>query len=724
MAIDKENTNIVSVLVPYPVDKAYSYGVDRALPKGSYVLVPLGPREVIGVVWDDPENGADKPKKLKNILHVFEDVPPMPAVHRQFLSRLASYTMSPLGNVLKMAMSVPRAFDPPPPVTGYTLSTKELDEGLTAKRRKVIEAMEYGQSYRPAPLARQAGCSVSVIKTLAKDGFLREVLMDAESPCSDPNPNYDPVTLNEHQQAAAQKLNEQEGFSVSLLDGVTGSGKTEVYFSAVSKALREGKQVLILLPEIALSNAFLDRFEDRYGCAPALWHSDLTPAQRRKTWRAVAAGESKVVIGARSALMLPFANLGCIIVDEEHDPSYKQEEGVIYNARDMAVLRAALGKILCVLVSATPSMETMHNVKDGRYQMVHLPARFGGALMPDIHLIDMKEEREDAQHFLSQSLKTAMEETLERGEQALLFLNRRGYAPLTLCRHCGHRYECDRCTAWLVEHKSQHNLQCHHCGYVVRKPKACPECGEADSLVACGPGVERIFDEVQEAFPEAKSIVLSSDTADDPKELKALLKRIVNKEIDIIIGTQIIAKGHHFPKLTCVGVVDADLGLTGGDLRATERTWQLLHQVSGRAGRAEDKGHVYLQTYYPDNKVMLALQSDDREGLIDIELMEREGAFMPPFSRLVGIIISGHKEQEVIHFAQELARCAPYGDTVRTLGPAPAPLLRLRNKYRYRFLVVADKKIDIQKTIKHWTSQVKLPSKLRLTVDIDPYSFL
>lgn len=714
----------VSVLVPYPIDKAYSYSCDEILPIGTYVSVPLGNRSVIGVVWPD-EDAAPVAKKLKPVTYIFDDVPAMPEAHMVFLQKLAAYTMAPLGSVLKMSLSAPRAFDPPAPVTGYRLAQMNRPDGLTPTRSKVLDVMEYGESYRPTELARKAGCSVSVLKTLEKQGALKEVLVEAEAPCSDPNPNHDPVDLSEAQQEAAWKLCQKTdaGFSVTLLDGVTGSGKTEVYFEMVSKLLKTGKQVLILLPEIALSNVFLQRFEDRYGCAPALWHSHLTPAQRRKTWRAVAKGETKVVIGARSALMLPYPNLGGIIVDEEHDPSFKQEDGVIYNARDMAVMRAALEKLPCVLVSATPSLETYYNALQKKYDLASLPARFGGAKLPEIKLIDMREEREDAQHFLSQTLKTAMQETLDKGEQVLLFLNRRGYAPLTLCRNCGHRYECERCTAWLVEHKSRRQLQCHHCGYLVRKPETCPECDAAESLVACGPGVERIFDEVKEAFPDANALILSSDTAEDPQQLKSILKKIHDRKIDIVIGTQIIAKGHHFPKLTCVGVIDADLGLSGGDLRATERTWQLLHQVSGRAGRAEDAGFVYLQTFYPHHKVMQVLISGARDAFLDIEASEREAAFMPPFSRLVGLILSGDKEQEVIHFAQSLSKAAPYNDKLRVLGPAPAPILKLRNKYRYRFLVVADKSIDVQKTVRYWVSQVKFPSKMKLQIDVDPMSF-
>ena len=535
--------------------------------------------------------------------------------------------------------------------------------------------------------------------------------------------------LSEDQDAIAQVLKnavKAEAFHASLLDGVTGAGKTEVYFEAVAQALKSGKQVLILLPEIALSNAFLDRFQKRFGCAPALWHSHLSKGARKTTWRGVAEGHSKVVVGARSALFLPYQDLGLIIVDEEHEPAYKQEDGVIYHARDMAVVRAKLGGFPICLVSATPSLETIHNAWIGRYEHLHLPDRFGGARMPDIDCIDMRapHEKTDAQHFISPSLKNEIIETVRRGEQVLLFLNRRGYAPLTLCRSCGHRMECPRCTAWLVEHKSSGRLQCHHCGYAARAPKNCPECSEEDSFAACGPGVERVYEEAKAHFPDANILMLASDTAENNEQLRKMLQDIKDDKIDIIIGTQIIAKGHHFPNLTLVGVIDADLGLQGGELRAAERCYQLLHQVAGRAGREAKKGKVLLQTFMPDHRIMKALAGGLRDPFLETEAAEREGAHMPPYSRLVGIIVSGRDERQVLEIAKALGRSAPQGEGVLTLGPAPAPFARLRGKFRYRLLVQADKNLNIQKTIREWVGSVKCPSTVRIYIDIDPQSFL
>lgn len=720
--------SIKSVLVPFPVDKAYDYAEpgDAALQTGAYVTVPLGSRMVSAVVWGEGEGSVD-PAKLKAITSNY-DLPPLPDVHRKFLDWVAQYTMAPLGSVLKLTLSVPGALEPPAPAIGYRLPADIDTNGLTPQRKRVVDVLTGTPPLRAAEIAELAGCTPGVVSGMAKAGLLDSTEIHSAAPCRAPDPQRSGPVLSEGQEYAANALKDKVKagrFSTSLLDGVTGAGKTEVYFEAVAEALSNNKQILILVPEIALSNAFLERFKDRFGCAPAIWHSSLSPGLRKRTWRGVATGESRVVIGARSALFLPFADLGLIIVDEEHDPAYKQEDGVIYNARDMAVVRAHLGQLPAVLVSATPSLETMHNAWEGRYTHLELPDRHGGAQLPDVHLIDLKRDApEDRQHFLAPSLVQAVEETIGRGQQTLLFLNRRGYAPLTLCRSCGHRFECPRCTAWMVEHRRTGKLHCHHCDHFMSVPNTCPSCGEEESIVACGPGVERILEEVKQRFPDAQTAVLSSDTADTHDKLRAILEDIHSQDIDIIVGTQIIAKGHHFPKLTCVGVVDADLGLSGGDLRATERTYQLLHQVAGRAGRADDPGHVYLQSFNPESRVMQALAAGDRDTFLQVEEQERQAAHMPPFSRLAGIIVSGRDEEEVVQVARALGLSAPQGAGIQTLGPAEAPIYRLRGKYRRRLLVRADKKIDIQKSIAHWVSGIKLPSKVRVQVDIDPQSFL
>lgn len=726
--------NCRSVLVPYPVDKAYDYavpgGIDVA--PGDYVSVPLGKRTIPGVVWGAAQGGVPA-GKLKAVI-ARHDLPPMPEVQRQFIDWMAGYTMTARGAVLKMALSVPAALEPPKAVMGYKLITPSPHRGegrvegqnLSLKHRKVINILSDGLARRPAELAELSGVSTAVLKTMAKNGLIESVEIHNAAPCRSPDFSSHGPELSPDQQAAAEQLKNfvTEGDSQPvLLDGVTGAGKTEVYFEAVAAALKQDKQVLILLPEIALSNSFLTRFKKRFGCAPALWHSGLTPAQRRGAWRGVATGETKVIAGARSALFLPYRDLGLMIVDEEHDPAYKQEEGVIYHARDMAVVRAHLGKIPIVLVSATPSLETIHNAWNGRYRHLHLPDRFGGARLPEIEVVDLREDKPERQHFISPPLKNAMMKTLRDGEQVLLFLNRRGYAPLTICRVCGHRMECPRCSAWLVEHKASSRLHCHHCSYETKIPAECPACQAKGSFAVCGPGVERIHEEVRALFPDARTLVLASDTADTEGKLRAMLDDIRARKLDIVIGTQIIAKGHHFPGLTCVGVIDADLGLQGGELRGAERVYQLLHQVAGRAGREQKKGHVYLQTFMPDHKIMKALVNEQRDKFLEVEAFERERARMPPYARLAGIIVSGRDEGEVKYIAKELGRTAPQGEGLQILGPAPAPLLRLRGKYRHRLLVRADKNLNIQKIIGGWIDGIKIPSDIKVAIDIDPQSF-
>jgi primosomal protein N' (replication factor Y) len=722
--------SLAQVLVPMPIDKAYSYSVpaDIDVQLGDYVAVPLGSRMLIGVVWNLDQDYDGNPNKLKEIAQKY-DLPPMGQAQRDFIDFMAKYTLSALGAVLKLCLSAPSAFDLPKETLLYKLAP-DIEEfslqKLSPKRKAVLGSLKDGTPRRAADIARDAGCSASVVKAMGDGGYLRALLMPEIPPCTKPDPTLKGAELLDSQRLAADELVaavSADNFETFLLDGVTGAGKTEVYFEAIAQALKEDKQIILMLPEIALSNAFLDRFAARFGTRPALWHSALSTAMRRKTWRGVAEGKTKVVVGARSALFLPYRQLGLIIVDEEHEPAYKQEDGVLYHARDMAILRANKEQCPVVLVSATPAIETIYNAWQGRYHHLTLESRFGSAGMPDVHILNLKQDRPERQAFLAPSLVTAIRETVERGEQALLFLNRRGYAPLTLCRGCGHRMQCPRCTAWLVEHRRSNKLHCHHCGYYCSIPKNCPECNDEDSFAACGPGVERIAEELGVLFPEYRQITLSSDDSDDPDALRERLQEIRDGEYDLIIGTQIIAKGHHFPKLTTVGVVDADLGLSGGDLRATERCYQLLHQVAGRAGREDVKGAVYLQSYSPQSKVLQALASGDRDAFLDAECFEREAAHMPPFSRLVGVIVAGRDEAETEKLAYQLGRAAPRAEGVNVFGPAPAPLARLRGKYRFRLLVQADKNLNIQKAISAWLKSVKIPSTITVRADIDPQSF-
>ncbi len=515
-----------------------------------------------------------------------------------------------------------------------------------------------------------------------------------------------------------------KGFDPVLLDGVTGSGKTEVYFEAIAECLRQGRQALVLLPEIALTEPFLKRFEARFGCQPVAWHSDLRSSQRRRAWRGIASGEAKVTVGARSALFLPYPSLGLIVVDEAHEPSFKQEEGVQYHARDTAVMRGKFEDIPVILSTATPPIESRHMVELGRYREVSLPQRYAGASLPDMRAIDLTQDPPPRGRWLAPELVAELETNLDRGEQSLLFLNRRGFAPLTLCRHCGHRFQCPNCTAWMVEHRLMHRLACHHCGHVMPPPKACPECGEEDSLVACGPGVERIADEVAELFPDARTAIVTSDTIWSPLRAAEFVGAMEAGAIDIVVGTQLVTKGYHFPNLTLVGVVDADLGLAGGDLRAAERSFQQIQQVAGRAGRGDKPGRVLVQTHEPDAPVIAALVSGDAPGFYAAETEARREAAMPPFGRLAAIVISAEDSSEAEAVARRIGHAAPSVDGMAVFGPAPAPLAMLRGRHRQRLLVHARRSLDVQDVIRDWLAGVDWSAKVRVSVDVDPYSFL
>lgn len=573
------------------------------------------------------------------------------------------------------------------------------------------------------------GVGQSVIKAMIDAGVLRPVLIEDKKEFEKPNAAYKKVNLTDEQKEAAVQLVGEigNGFNVTLLDGVTGSGKTEVYFEAVARALELGQQVLILVPEIGLTSQWLGRFERRFGVKPAKWHSALGNRERIDTWKAVIEGRAKVLVGARSALFLPYQNLGLIVVDESHDQSFKQEDAVNYQGRDMAIVRAKYEQIPIILSTATPDLETVVNVEEGKYDIVELKSRFAAAVLPEIKIIDLKQDKPVrgswGVSWLAPTLANALKENLERQEQSMLFLNRRGYAPLVICRDCGHRIQCPNCTAWLTEHRRVGNLVCHHCGYVTPIPKECPECHSETGLTACGPGVERVAEEVKFRFPTARVKILSSDITTNFAEVSQVIHEMEEGNVDILIGTQILAKGHHFPSLTLVGIVDADLGLMGSDLRASERTFQLLSQVAGRAGRGEKKGTVYLQTLYPENAVLQALVENNREKFLALEKKTRRLLKMPPFGKLAAVIVSGPNQEETEKTALWLGQTAPNNEFVSTLGPAPAPIFMLRNKFRYRLLLKTAKNIRIQDVLRDWLKRIKIPGRVRVEVDIDPYSF-
>ena len=693
---------------------------------GSVVECPLGPRTVIGIVWEaerlpGTEVPAEKLRPLRGIL----PVPPLSAPLRRLIEWTADYYVASLAGVARMALSSGGALKGPATMTEYRL-TGGLPERMTPQRQAAIDALD-GEQANIRELSGIAGVSEGVLRGLVNQGVLEPVEVDCDRPYDTARPDFVQVDLSDEQQAVSDVFSaavRKRDFAPFLLDGVTGSGKTETYFEPVAEALRMGRQVLVLLPEIALTENFLHRFEERFGAAPILWHSSLKSTERRRAYRAVCEGSAQVVVGARSALYLPFAKLGLIVVDEAHETSFKQEDGVRYNARDVAVMRGHFEKVPVILASATPALESLQMAESGIYEKVDLPSRFGGAELPAIELIDLTEEKPPHGMWLAQRLVDGIEERLERGEQSLLFLNRRGYAPLTLCRNCGFRYQCPNCSAWLVEHRFTSRLACHHCGHEAPAPQACTECGEPDCLVACGPGVERIADEVAERLPQARVFVATSDTLNSPGRAAEFIAAVEAREIDVIVGTQLVTKGFHFPELTLVGVVDADLGLEGGDLRAGERTYQQVAQVAGRAGRGSKPGEVLIQTRHPEAPVIAALAAGDRDAFYSAETEMRREAGAPPFGRWASIIISSEDDGEAREAANRLGAFRPDVADCMILGPAPAPMALLRGRYRYRFLINARRSVQLQHVIRRWLTQVDHPAGVRVTVDIDPYSFV
>jgi primosomal protein N' (replication factor Y) len=720
---------VVDVLVPVALDQAYSYRVpgDLDLAPGDLVTVPLGPRTATGVVWE--ENATPNPRLHNRLKDIDEklDIPPLKPELRRFVDWVSDYTLSPRGMVLRMTLRMGDHLGPERVRIGVRLAG-EPPERLTAARARVLRLAADGMARSKSELAQEAGVSIGVINGLVDGGTLEPFVLPPEPVAKPPDPDFLQPDFSPSQRAAADALVEMVragGYAASLIDGVTGSGKTQVYFEAVAEIIRGGRQALILMPEIALTAQFLDRFTERFGVRPAEWHSQLSPRVRARTWAAVTAGDVPVVVGARSALFLPYADLGLIIVDEEHDPSYKQDDGVHYHARDMAVVRAHGAGIPVVLASATPSVETEVNARRARYRRLALPERFGGQHLPAVEAVDLTREGPPRGRFIAPRLAEAVQVALQRGEQALLFLNRRGYAPLTLCRACGHRLQCPNCDAWLVDHRFRRRLVCHHCGYAVPTPPTCPKCEAAESFVACGPGVERLEEEVAALFPERRVLVLSSDLVESVDRLREELDEVAEGRFDIIIGTQLVAKGHHFPKLNLVGVVDADLGLGNGDPRAAERTFQLLHQVVGRAGREAGHGIGLLQTHQPEHPVMRALVAQDRDAFYASEIAARERAGYPPFGRLASLIVSGGDRHAAEAYARALADKAPREEAVRLLGPAEAPLALVRGRYRFRLLVKAPRSFDLSGWLRDWAAAApKRTGTLKLEIDVDPMSFL
>ncbi len=697
-----------------------------AVEYGSVVFAPLGPRQIVGIVWEAERLAAGDvaEARLRPLIAVLP-VPPLAAPLRRLIEWTADYYCAPLQSVARMALSSNAALRGGGTAIEYRLSGTE-PQRLTPQRAAAIDAL-HGEQATIRELAAIAGVSEGVLRGMAGAGLLEPVTVDLDRPYPRARLDFAAPELSPDQQAAADEFVaavNSGGFAPFLLDGVTGSGKTECYFEGIAAAIASGGQVLVLLPEIALTENFLRRFKYRFGVAPVLWHSSLKASERRRAWRAIASGEAQVVVGARSALFLPYARLSLIVVDEAHEVSFKQDDGVRYNARDVAVIRARFEGVPVILASATPALESLQLAEAGVYRKIDLPDRFGGSSLPAIVLVDLRIEEPERGRWLAPRLVAEMHARLERGEQSLLFLNRRGYAPLTLCRHCGYRFQCPNCSAWLVEHRLSHRLACHHCGHQAPVPNACPECATQDCLVACGPGVERIADEVAELLPAARTAIATSDTLNTPEKIADFVAAAEAGLIDVIIGTQLVTKGYHFPELTLVGVVDADLGLEGGDLRAGERSYQQIAQVAGRAGRAAKPGEVLIQTRHPEAAVIAALASGNRDAFYAAETEARREAGAPPFGRWAAIIVSSEDEAEARDAARAIGSARPNLPDIAIHGPAPAPMALLRGRYRYRLLLNARRSSELQRIIREWLDPLRFPQGIRVAVDIDPYSFV
>ncbi|MCA0422973.1 MAG: primosomal protein N' [Proteobacteria bacterium] len=727
-----EMPRVAEVLVPVAVPTAYSYRIPSgmAVQPGDTVQVPLGTRSTIGVVWAVSNRGGDNLKPVEGR----HDVPSMRPEMRRFIEWIAQWTLSAPGMVAKMALRDPDAVGPEKPKLGVH-ATGIAPQRLTPARARVLAAAEGGLVWRKGALAEAASVSTGVIDGLVDDGALSVTALPAEPVALPPDPAHFRQVLTADQSNATATLAAtvaERSFSVTLLEGVTGSGKTEVYFEAIAEALRRGRQVLVLMPEIALTSAFIGRFEQRFGVPPAEWHSGVGGGRRDRLWRAVAAGEAKVVIGARSALMLPFTDLGLIVVDEEHEAAYKQGDGVRYNARDMAVVRGRIEGAAVVLASATPSVETRVNADQGRYRHVGLPDRFGGAVLPDLSAVDLRRHSPPPGRWISPPLERMARETLAAGEQVLFFLNRRGFAPLTLCNRCGHRWQCPNCTAWLVEHRFRRALVCHHCGHTERRPPVCTACGAEDDVRPVGPGVERLAEEVASLFPDARTIVLSSDFPGGTERLRRELQAIAEGEFDIIVGTQLVAKGHNFPLLTLAGVIDADIGLANADPRAGERTFQLLTQVTGRAGRHARPGRGVIQTHQPDHPVIEAILRNDRAGFYAAEIENRRIGGLPPFGRLASVLVSAKDRTVAEEAARRLAQAghrlvadAPAFTEITVLGPAEPPIAVIRGRHRMRLILKSPRSVDLQRFLRAMIAEAgPMRNGARLDVDVDPMSFL
>jgi len=650
----------VAVLFPKIFDHPFTYKseISESLKPGDFVKAPFGSSEITGVIWPN-EQKTKKKFKIRKITKKI-NVENLNSTMIEFISWFSKYNLVPLGMSLKMCL----------------LNKDVVEKNFNEEFNKFK------------------------IKSTNKN-----------------------ILLNlEQKKSLAFIRSAGHNYNVTVLEGVTGSGKTLVYFKRIKDFIDKDLQALILLPEIALTNQFSRKFEEFFGKPPAIWHSGTSKKNKSIIWKGIVKGKIKIVIGARSSLFLPFKNLGIIIVDEEHDASYKQDEGVSYNARDMAITRASLENIPISLVTSIPSVETYNNIINKKYSMTSLSKRYKEASLPNIEIINLHSEVLNKNYWIANKTINKVNKYLDKGDQVLFFLNRRGYAPFVICKKCGYKFQCPNCSINLNFHKKLNKLLCHHCGHKSLLFRNCKD-GKKCNLLFCGPGVERIFAELKKIYPNKKIEIFSSDTLKKNKSIDILLNKIEKKKIDILVGTQLLSKGFHFPKLNCIVVVDSDFTSHGYDLRAAEKNVQLYHQLSGRAGREGNISTIFFQTYTPDDEVLLNISKNDPHAFLEKELLLRKEKKLPPFYRLISLIISGKNELSIMKYAISIKSKLPKINGVNILGPVFAPITKLKKKYRCRILIRYPKNLFIQKYLSQSLNKIKILSEIKLEVDVDPINF-
>ena len=700
---------ILELAIPVAIFKTFDYySEDENIKIGSVVSINFARTKTIGLVVNIKDSSSFELKKINNkILSLNNNIV-------NFIKKVADYNIIPIGLVFKFVFNDNYLLNN---IKENKLYYFNNDGKITEKQKNIVDFLKENKDKSFSFNELKSLCSLNILKTLVKNGIICEKKENQH------NYNIENIVLNTlsiEQENVYKKILELDNKPI-LLEGITGSGKTEIYFHLFEYFIKQDKQVLFLLPEIALTSQFINRIKSQFLCKDvAVWHSAISNSQKKEIWNKVLNNEIKLVIGARSSLFLPFSNLSLIVVDEEHDSSYKQVDNGCYNARDMAVLKAKIENIKIVLGSATPSLESLINVDNNKYNYLFLKSRFGESAEPIIDIIDLKQEKKN-DGYLSKKLILEIKEELDKKNQVLLFMNRRGYSPIAICKECGERIICPNCSSSLTVHKSSGLYVCHQCGYKKKESLICPFCGMEGSIIYFGPGVEKIEEEAKKYFPDKNTVIITSDTIQNMKEINEIVRKISNKEIDIIIGTQMITKGYDFKDLTLVGVLDADASLFGADFRATERTYQLLTQVVGRAGRRERQGRAFIQTYNPNNVVIQALKNNNKDLIINFEKENRQLIDLPPYGKMVLISLSGKEEIKVYRKIKEIASVFPLDDRIEVYGPTQMNIYKLKNEFRFKLIVKTKNDINIQKLVLNIINFVKIDNNLKLKIDVNPY---